>query len=51
MTGVTCVLDMPSVLGVPGREFECLEAICRVRGPRSTEAATTAQGATVDDVA
>ncbi|ELR12832.1 amidohydrolase [Acanthamoeba castellanii str. Neff] len=29
MTGVTCVLDMPSVLGVPGKEFECLEAICR----------------------
>ncbi|ELR19967.1 amidohydrolase family protein [Acanthamoeba castellanii str. Neff] len=28
-TGVTCVLDMPSVMGSPGQEFECLEAVCR----------------------
>jgi hypothetical protein len=30
LTGVTCVLDMPSVFGIPGREFECLQAACRV---------------------
>jgi 5-methylthioadenosine/S-adenosylhomocysteine deaminase len=29
LTGVTCVLDMPSVFGIPGREFECLQAACR----------------------